>query len=408
MNNLYCSILGSLVLVVFVSAHPHEGFSEKPRMEGGLLGINPLAIEKCRLRSRNSEMSATAATRRAETIAQLRQNMRGNQQSPDDIQQRDLGDILSRSHEFTTTAIQENGDSVLLFSDHSSYMLQSETTPGPYYVNGELIRSHIAEGQDGVPVFLDIQLIDTSNCRPIKEAYVDIWHCNATGVYSGVNSIDNGNFEDKSNINTNFLRGIQPTNSNGVIQFQTIFPGHYEGEFFYLPILPRNCPSLVTLLLRFFSSIFILLTLVLCCPNDNSNLLGRTTHIHLLVHDMATTAVRKNGTIESSANSQNPRTVYSSHTGQLFFDTMLIRQVETRTPYVANTQHLILNSEDAILMEAAHTSDPIMQYVFLGNSIEDGIFAWTTLGISPEAHFEVKSSASWYDGFGKQWRKLWR
>lgn len=141
-----------------------------------------------------------------------------------------MSEILGVNHEFTTEEIRQHEESVLLFADHSSYVLQSEMIEGPYYVNGEMVRDDITEGQEGVPLYLNIQLIDTSTCRPIQDAYVDVWQANATGVYAGVIGMDNGDFEDKSNLNTTFLRGVQPSNSNGVVQFKTIFPGHYDGE----------------------------------------------------------------------------------------------------------------------------------------------------------------------------------
>ena len=45
---------------------------------------------------------------------------------------------------------------------------------------GELIRNDIKEDQEGVPLYLDIQLIDTNTCEPVPQVYLDFWHCNAT------------------------------------------------------------------------------------------------------------------------------------------------------------------------------------------------------------------------------------
>lgn len=136
---------------------------------------------------------------------------------------RDLDPILESQHGF----LGDFDEETVIFYDPAAYRLQGEMTSGPYYVNGELIQSNITGSQEGIPLFLDIQLIDTNTCQPIEGIYIDIWHCNATGVYSGVKSMDNGNFGDEDNIDTSFLRGIQPTDSNGAVQFSTIFPGHY-------------------------------------------------------------------------------------------------------------------------------------------------------------------------------------
>lgn len=50
------------------------------------------------------------------------------------------------------------------------------------------------------------------------------------GVYSGVVNSQNGNVNDVANINRTSLRGVQPTDANGVVQFNTLVPGHYVGR----------------------------------------------------------------------------------------------------------------------------------------------------------------------------------
>lgn len=47
-------------------------------------------------------------------------------------------------------------------------------------MTGELIRTNIVEDQEGVPLYLDIQMIDTNTCDPVPDVYLDLWHCNAT------------------------------------------------------------------------------------------------------------------------------------------------------------------------------------------------------------------------------------
>lgn len=47
-------------------------------------------------------------------------------------------------------------------------------------VTGELIRENVVESQEGVPLYMDIQVIDTNTCNPLPNIYMDIWHCNAT------------------------------------------------------------------------------------------------------------------------------------------------------------------------------------------------------------------------------------
>ena len=63
--------------------------------------------------------------------------------------------------------------------------LAAEHTEGPYYIDGALIRSNITEGHPGVPLRLRIIVLDGLRCKPIENAAVSIWHCDASGLYSG-------------------------------------------------------------------------------------------------------------------------------------------------------------------------------------------------------------------------------
>ena len=87
-------------------------------------------------------------------------------------------------------------------------------------VGGEYIRRNIIEEQAGVDIVLDYQVIDVDTCEPVPNVYLEIWHCNATGVYSGVVASGNGVSSDETNIDNTFLRGIQKTNTDGVAQFE--------------------------------------------------------------------------------------------------------------------------------------------------------------------------------------------
>jgi protocatechuate 3,4-dioxygenase beta subunit len=100
-----------------------------------------------------------------------------------------------------------------------SCVLAPEQTEGPYFLDGDRIRRNITEGRPGVPLTLRLTVLDVSTCKPIRGAAVDVWHCDAAGVYSGVQG------------NTGrFLRGIQRTSSKGIAIFQTIYPGWYPGR----------------------------------------------------------------------------------------------------------------------------------------------------------------------------------
>lgn len=65
-----------------------------------------------------------------------------------------------------------------------SATLSAELTEGPYYLDDILFRSDITESQPGIPVRLNVHLLDT-DCNPVADAFVSIWHANASGIYSG-------------------------------------------------------------------------------------------------------------------------------------------------------------------------------------------------------------------------------
>lgn len=59
-----------------------------------------------------------------------------------------------------------------------------EVTEGPYYLNNDLVRQDLRENQGGILLQLDIGIMDTSTCKPLPNALIEIWHANATGYYS--------------------------------------------------------------------------------------------------------------------------------------------------------------------------------------------------------------------------------
>lgn len=104
-------------------------------------------------------------------------------------------------------------------------LLSPEVTEGPFYVDPKLVRSDITEGRPGLPMTLRLQVV-TADCRPVKGARVDVWHCDAMGSYSGVANLGGG----ADTTGQTFLRGTQDTGEDGVARFRTIFPGWYRGR----------------------------------------------------------------------------------------------------------------------------------------------------------------------------------
>ncbi|KAI5778882.1 Intradiol ring-cleavage dioxygenase [Geopyxis carbonaria] len=288
------------------------------------------------LKTRGIESRAIA---RREALAASLRKARSIEKSGNYLRARDLDSVLAADHHSNLTGITVNSDPAVLFSGDVKCILQPEVTQGPYYVDGELIRNDIREDQAGVDLYADVQLIDINTCEPVPDVYMDWWHANSTGVYSGVVANGNGDSSDSTNLNNTFLRGIQKTDSDGVAQFTTLFPGHYT---------------------------------------------SRATHVHILSHVGST--VQANGTISGGS---------ASHVGQLFFDQSLIADVETNEPYASNTQQLTLNSADQILSQEAADMDPVMEYVLLGDDSSEGVLAWISIGIDSTSSYSVNSAATW-------------
>jgi hypothetical protein len=82
-----------------------------------------------------------------------------------------------------------------------------------------------------------------------------------------------------------------------------------------------------------------------------------------------------------------------THVGQMFFDQSLITLVEEVEPYASNGQELTNNANDSILSEEAATTDPFIEYVFLGDSVADGIFGWLAFGMDTSVSYNITPAA---------------
>ncbi|WP_326666921.1 intradiol ring-cleavage dioxygenase [Streptomyces canus] len=201
--------------------------------------------------------------------------------------------------------------------------LMSSVTEGPYYLDGALVRKDITEGKSGVPLTLRLTVVDaTDGCTPVKGAAVEIWHCDAWGYYSGYTTANPGGSapaesEDGSTANDNtYLRGYQIANANGVVKFETIFPGWYT---------PRTC------------------------------------HIHVKVH---TGGEKEDGTYEGGT---------VNYTGQLFFDDTIAEEIFALEPYSQHSGSYTTLDDDMVYdgggassglltLKAVHKADPSKGY----------------------------------------------
>jgi protocatechuate 3,4-dioxygenase beta subunit len=116
---------------------------------------------------------------------------------------------------------------------------------GPYFVDKRLNRSDIrsdpTDGQVrlGTPLALTLQVsrLNAGGCQPLPAAQVDIWHCDALGIYSDVQ--DPG----FNTIGRKFLRGYQMTDARGEARFITLYPGWYPGRTVHIHFKIRTTPA---------------------------------------------------------------------------------------------------------------------------------------------------------------------
>lgn len=105
--------------------------------------------------------------------------------------------------------------------------LTPQATQGPYWFDPRINRADVTEGKPGVPVRVAIAVVD-GGCRPIANARVDLWHCDAAGIYSGYEG--QGDDHATGAKGQTFLRGAQVTDAAGRAAFRSIWPGWYEGR----------------------------------------------------------------------------------------------------------------------------------------------------------------------------------
>jgi protocatechuate 3,4-dioxygenase beta subunit len=121
-------------------------------------------------------------------------------------------------------------------------VVRPEQTEGPYFVDEKLDRSDIRiEPRDksikpGIPLRLEFHVsrVAGRSCAPLAGAIVDVWQCDALGVYSDVRD---RSFDTRGK---KFLRGYQTTDAKGLSQFLTVYPGWYEGRAVHIHFKIRS------------------------------------------------------------------------------------------------------------------------------------------------------------------------
>ncbi|KAJ5457860.1 aromatic compound dioxygenase [Penicillium sp. IBT 31633x] len=316
-NAIVLSLLGCLDLV---AAHPHT-----PPNETTVTKYHDLA-QKC-----GSKVSGMKKSRRS-------------------LRRRELS--IDPGSEETTYMIHAQAPKTDFITNWTN-ILTPETSNGPYfYPRSQILRQDIRGDQAGVPLSLEIGVIDVDTCEAVEDVLVDIWHCNATGSYSSFTGLSpntpfldiyaehsdesqdfdiHAGLSDLSRLSTDnetWLRGMWPTDKHGVTSFTTIFPGFY---------------------------------------------VERAIHIHVQIHLNWT--VRSNGTLLRGP-------IVS--TGQIFMPETLQREILALEPYVGHTEiERVENVDDGIYSnESATGAMTVLDTEPLdGVDYANGVLGYITLGI---------------------------
>ncbi len=219
----------------------------------------------------------------------------------------------------TTMQLQRAAFALGLGGDAEVCRLMPEQEVGPFYIAGEKVRADITEGEAGVPLELRLMVLDARTCKPLVGAAVDIWQCDAMGLYSGYTKEDGmggpppggpggpggpppPGFDAEHgpggeppqmppSDKLTFLRGIQMTGVDGSVRFRTVFPGFY---------------------------------------------MGRTNHIHFKVR------------VGGEEAGKMYKAGHTSHVGQVFFPEEISTELMRQEPYSRHAIHRTTLAEDGV------------------------------------------------------------
>ncbi|EUC55307.1 dioxygenase [Rhizoctonia solani AG-3 Rhs1AP] len=273
------------------------------------------------------------------------------------------GLTLDELHERTNLVARQATDN----STEGTCILTPEVTQGPYHILGEMVRQNITEGQAGVPLTVEVDFIDIETCEAVPNLWVDAWHCNSTGYYSGYVSMTGAALSGgesatstqdaysgadsaaaASMLNTvptdqeTFLRGTWQADSDGHWTMHSVFPGWYS---------------------------------------------GRSIHFHVKVYENG--SVAENGTYIAGR---------AMHTGQFFFNESIVQEVAQLAPYNTNAVSRLTNDEDQwFAYENAEGYNAEMDVVYAGEDIGEGLIGSIIVGLNT-SYTSIELSTQWWAG----------
>jgi protocatechuate 3,4-dioxygenase beta subunit len=151
-------------------------------------------------------------------------------------------DSASRPHRTNPTTPSTSGPAASAPAG-TTCTLAPEVTQGPFYLTDHPKASNLVQDRPGRPLALTLTVVDT-RCAPVRDAKVDVWHCDAAGVYGGIGNNTGGGPGSgpgggggagdfgaaRRGTPDNWLQGYQTTGADGTVRFSTIYPGWYPGR----------------------------------------------------------------------------------------------------------------------------------------------------------------------------------
>jgi protocatechuate 3,4-dioxygenase beta subunit len=164
----------------------------------------------------------------------------------------------------TATTTTPAPSAVDLLAGSSPCVLTAGTIAGPTWFDAHAVRSDIRDGRPGVPLDLALRVVQLPACTPVGQAVVDLWQCDALGVYSGFAGAAPGQggrpggrdaYGDAQSATTDgeaWLRGTQVTGPDGLVRFSTVYPGWYPTRTVHLHLKVHLAESTVLTTQLFF------------------------------------------------------------------------------------------------------------------------------------------------------------
>lgn len=216
--------------------------------------------------------------------------------------------------------------------DSKVCVLTPEQIAGPYFRNTKLIRRNISEGENGIPLLLKLKIVDTVRCMPVSNAFVDIWHCNARGSYSGwakispdLEAVSGEVGSIQRTDDETYLRGSQYSDAEGIVRFTTIFPGFYA---------------------------------------------GRATHIHVAVRELGPTILEDRHVV---------------FVGQMYFPERASNEINQLAQYDGREIGRLTNDKDEFYTQMRGHASTLTVKRIAEDSVEDGLFAELVIGVDMSA-----------------------